>query len=90
MPDTIIYKSRIQVGDRLFKPVLEKRLPGQLGGVSGIAGGLHEFWAALDRRNATFPGQAQEERPQLNSEVGRGDAVGRAWKAEITLANTRR
>ena len=51
MPDTIIYKSRIRVGDRLFKLVLEKRLPGQLGGTSGTAGVLvHAFWAALDRR----------------------------------------
>ena len=51
VPGTIIYKSRIEVEDRLFKPVPEERLPGQLGGASGIAGGLvHEFWAALDRR----------------------------------------
>ena len=35
----------------MFKPVPEERLPGQLDGASGIAGGLvHEFWAALDRR----------------------------------------
>ena len=51
VPDTIIYKSRIKVGDRLFKPVPEERLPGQLGGASGIAGVLvHEIWAALGRR----------------------------------------
>ena len=53
VPNTIIPKSPIRVGDRLFKPVLEKRLPGQLGGASGIAGVssvVHEFWAASDRR----------------------------------------
>ena len=51
VPDMIIYKSCIRVRDRLFKPVLEKRPPGQLGGASGIAGGLvREFWSALDRR----------------------------------------
>ena len=35
VPDTIIYKSRIKVGDRMFKPVPEERLPGQLGGDFG-------------------------------------------------------
>jgi len=51
VPDTIIYKTRTKVGDCLFKLVPEERLPGQLGGASGIAGVLvHEFWAALDRR----------------------------------------
>ena len=53
--NTIIYKSRIRVRYRSFKLVLEKRLPGQLGGASGIAGGLvHEFWAALDSREMPY------------------------------------
>ena len=49
MPDTIIYKICIRVGDGLFKPVVKKRPPGQLGSTSGIAGGLvREFMAVLD------------------------------------------
>ena len=46
VPDTIIYKNRIRVGNCPFKSVLEKR---KIGGTSGIAGVfVRDFWAAVD------------------------------------------